>query len=247
VEPFKERAADADFGGPFPDADFKVSGHSHREIRQEMFGSEAIQFIAEFSQSGEGSPGIVEGVGIWGHRHQAVDLSANRLVETSPKFADLRGRKALFGFFAGDVYFEEEIGNRVEIPVIVFGADALNGSEEFFAVDGMDATDEGEDFADLVVLQVTDQMPADVRRKQGDAFFELLGTAFREVDDTEFDQCADPFQAGVFDDGDQAYGLRASADALAGVLDALAKIQEVSLDLFANEIPHHSSFGKAIR
>lgn len=106
--------------------------------------------------------------------------------------------KAELAFFFGDLELEQA------------GNDPANGfsppvdlKEQFRAVDGMDQVYEGYDVLDLVGLQVSDEMPADVGGENGLLFQQFLNAILSEIALPFAIQAQDRFRAVGFRYGDQ--------------------------------------------
>lgn len=158
-------------------------------------GAGVSELIEQLGESAEGGS-CVFGFGVEGcHGHESAEGEFRFGVYGVDDGPEVLGIETLFGFFAGDVYFEED----VEVCV---GGLCLSGErlDESDGVDGLDDVGVWEESFDLVSLEVPDHVPARLEwsvggsglvplegfgLEGGGAVDELLYAAFTDVDDSE--------------------------------------------------------------
>ena len=109
---------------------------------------------------------------------------------------------------AGDVDLEVDVGETAE-----FVGDTVGLPGEFEGIDAVDGGKEEERLADLVLLQVADEVPIDAGGEKGDLDRGFLDFAFAEEEVRRIDGFADDFGGPGLGDGEKldVFGIPAGA------------------------------------
>lgn len=180
--------------------------------------------------------------GVWaafeaGHAHQAADGDVLVVGGGGEERFELVGGEAVFGGVVRDVDFEQD-GDRSEFFFV-------DGGQESRGVDGMEEGDQRERAAELVSLEVADEVPLDGQVGElGGLFPELLRSAFAQVVAAGGDEWSDDVGRDVFGDGDEFDGVGGSAASRGGVGNLLANASDVVGDSSGRVV--HSTASTAV-
>lgn len=178
----EEGGAEADLGAAFLDGDFVVAAHAHGELG-ELEAGFFFDGVAAFAQSGEDGAGAFGFVAVGGHGHEAVDFEPGEGVDGFGDAGGVERLDAVFGAFAGDVDLEEDGKGFAD-----FVGATIDFLGELEGVDGVEAVEEVDGFADFIFLQMTDQVPARAGTEAVDFQSGLLHFAFTEFAEAKFER-----------------------------------------------------------
>ena len=221
----EDGGADADDGGALGEGDLEVMRHAHGEFRQSE--SEALlELVAEGAQGGEEAVQVAFGGVGWGDGHQSDGSGWPLEGASGEEGLGLFGPDAEFGGLAGDIDFDQEWGG-----FVLLGGDALEASEEFGGVDGVDAGGVADGESHLVGLEVSDEMPFDVVWEQGCLLGELLGAVFAEGAESGVVRQADVGDGEGLGDGEEARAVEGASGAFEGAADAFLDLEDAGGDV----------------
>ncbi len=115
-------------------------------------------------------------------------------------------------------------------PAFVDG-NRFDAIQQFQAVDRVHDRCGGQSATHLVALQLSEQVPLDVRGKVAGTLFQLLWPAFAEDGLSAFEQAFDPFRPRVLGDTDQLHILGVTSNAIAGNGNPLPDSVEILCNL----------------
>ena len=150
----KQRGSDADDGGAFFDGDLEIAAHAHAQLRQR--GTEdGLGAGLEFAQALEIRARFLGDGTERRDGHETVDLDAREGVQLIQFGEELLGLVAELAGFAGEIDFQEN-GHGLGRLLGALGDLARDGE----AIHALDELEEFNGIADLVGLEVADELPA---------------------------------------------------------------------------------------
>src|SRR6202035_3060338 len=145
--------------------------------------------------------------------------------ERCPVGFEVFGCEAVLRVFARNIDLQQEPRPQAE-----FSRESVDSRCQRQAVDRMHALGDRQNFADLVALQVPDQVPMDWRGDLRGPFEQLLRTTFSQVANALGDERLDPFKPGRLGDSDEKNVRRSASDPAAGSVDPRANPRKVLSD-----------------